>query len=60
MFQDDTDGSDFTQTSVARLLQPEGRPLPESCMSIRFYLPTALLLLILVSLTHPAFASLWQ
>jgi hypothetical protein len=29
-------------------------------MSIRFYLPTALLLLILVSLTHPAFASLWQ
>jgi hypothetical protein len=29
-------------------------------MTIRFYLPTALLLLVLLTLTHPAFANLWQ
>lgn len=29
-------------------------------MSIRFYLPTALLLLVLLTLTHPAFATLWE
>ena len=29
-------------------------------MPARLYLPTALLLLVLLSLTHPAFASLWQ
>ena len=29
-------------------------------MPIRFYLPTVLLLTVLLTLTHPAFASLWQ
>ena len=35
-------------------------PTPEARMTIRFYLPTALLLLVLLTLTHPAFATLWK
>ncbi len=29
-------------------------------MPIRLYLPTALLLTVLLTLTHPAFARLWE